>query len=208
MAIELNPIASGYSTGKINDNFQKVEDELNNNVLRRNGLAAGEANQMEVSLDMNSNDIMNVGNLDVQGFSIQNQSISDFVERAEVAVVQAENSATTATTQAGIASTQAQRAEDEADRAEAAANSADSLVLRGELLDGTTEGKGAELVSYDAGTSVKDKLTELIGFNENLSSDLVGYDPTISGLIATDVKAAIDELASLIAALTPPPEGP
>ena len=60
MAIELGPISSGYSTGKINDNFQKVEDELNDNVLRRDGLSPGEANQMEVDLDMNSNRVLNL----------------------------------------------------------------------------------------------------------------------------------------------------
>ena len=59
MSIELDPITSGYSTGKINENFQEVENELNNNVLRRDGLATGEANQMEVALDMNSNPILN-----------------------------------------------------------------------------------------------------------------------------------------------------
>ena len=46
MSIELDPISSGYSTGKINDNFQKVEDELNDNVLRRDGLSPGEAGQI------------------------------------------------------------------------------------------------------------------------------------------------------------------
>src|SRR5690554_6172420 len=59
MAIELNPVTSGYSTGLINDNFQKVEEELNNRVLRRGGLDEGEPNHMEVPLDMNSNPILN-----------------------------------------------------------------------------------------------------------------------------------------------------
>lgn len=60
MSVELNDITSGYSTGLINDNFQLVEDELNNNVLRRQGLATGEANHMEVGLDMNSNFVYNL----------------------------------------------------------------------------------------------------------------------------------------------------
>jgi len=60
MAIDLNDVTSGYSTGVINTNFQKVEDEVNDNVLRRDGLSFGEANQMEVNLDMNSNSILNV----------------------------------------------------------------------------------------------------------------------------------------------------
>lgn len=61
MAIELDNVASGYSTGVINNNFQSIEDELNSNVLRRDGLAPGEANQMNVPLDMNSNPILNAG---------------------------------------------------------------------------------------------------------------------------------------------------
>tara|TARA_R100000687_G_scaffold82398_1_gene81788 strand:- start:3721 stop:5898 length:2178 start_codon:yes stop_codon:yes gene_type:complete len=60
MSVELNNITSGYSTGLINDNFQLVEDELNNNVLRRDGLSSGEANHMEVGLDMNSNFVYNL----------------------------------------------------------------------------------------------------------------------------------------------------
>ncbi len=60
MSVELNDITSGYSTGLINDNFQLVEDELNNNVLHRDGLSPGEANQMEVALDMNSNFVYNL----------------------------------------------------------------------------------------------------------------------------------------------------
>lgn len=60
MAIELNDVTSGYSTGVINNNFQTVEEEINNNVLRRAGISPGEANHMEVPLDMNSNLILNV----------------------------------------------------------------------------------------------------------------------------------------------------
>jgi|SRR5690554_2627489 len=59
MSIELNSIASGYSTPLINDNFQKIEEELNQNVLRRDGLGSGEANEMRVPLDMNSHPIIN-----------------------------------------------------------------------------------------------------------------------------------------------------
>ncbi len=60
MSIELNPIANPEKIGGFNTNFQLIEDELNENVLRRQGLSPGEANHMEVSLDMNSNPILNV----------------------------------------------------------------------------------------------------------------------------------------------------
>lgn len=59
MSIELDPITSGFNLSKINNNFDKVENELNNNVLRRDGLSTGEPNQMEVNLDMNSHAILN-----------------------------------------------------------------------------------------------------------------------------------------------------
>ncbi len=56
--IDLDPITSGYNLSKINANFQKVEDELNNKVLYRNS-PAGEPNSMSSNLDMNSQSILN-----------------------------------------------------------------------------------------------------------------------------------------------------
>lgn len=57
--VELDPITSGYNLSKINSNFQKTEDEFNNKVLYRVN-SAGEPNQMETILDMNSNRIINL----------------------------------------------------------------------------------------------------------------------------------------------------
>lgn len=59
MSIELDNVASGYSTGIINNNFQRLEEYVNNNLLNRDGVGAGEANQMELPLDMNSNPVLN-----------------------------------------------------------------------------------------------------------------------------------------------------
>lgn len=59
MSTELDPITSGYQLSKINTNFQKVEDALNNTVLRRDGLSQGEDNSMKNNLDMNSHSILN-----------------------------------------------------------------------------------------------------------------------------------------------------
>ncbi len=60
MTIELNPITSGYSTGLINDNFQAIEDYVNDKLLQRDGVEIGEINQMEVDLDMNSHFVYNL----------------------------------------------------------------------------------------------------------------------------------------------------
>lgn len=59
MSLELNNITSGYSTGLINYNFQTLGDYINSNLLNRDGTEVGEANQMELPLDMNSNPILN-----------------------------------------------------------------------------------------------------------------------------------------------------
>ncbi|MGL4584100.1 MAG: hypothetical protein ACRCVU_14105 [Flavobacterium sp.] len=59
MSIELDDVSSGYNISAVNANFQKIEDELNNNVLRRNGLGVGDSNEMHNNLDMNSFAILN-----------------------------------------------------------------------------------------------------------------------------------------------------
>ena len=60
--VELPTITSGYNLSTINNNFQKVEEELNNKVLYREH-DNGEPNHMKVDLDMNSHGIINVGSV-------------------------------------------------------------------------------------------------------------------------------------------------
>ncbi len=57
--VELSTVASGYALSVINENFQAIEDELNNNVLYRDN-PAGEPNSMDNNLDMNSFQIINL----------------------------------------------------------------------------------------------------------------------------------------------------
>lgn len=58
MTIELDPIGSGFNRTKVDNNFQKTEDEFNNNVLRRDGVDSD--NSMKVDLDMNGKRILNL----------------------------------------------------------------------------------------------------------------------------------------------------
>lgn len=60
--IELTDVASGYKLSVINENFQKIQDELNEKVLYRDN-PVGEPNQMNQSLDMNGFTILNCPNL-------------------------------------------------------------------------------------------------------------------------------------------------
>lgn len=62
--IVLDNVESGYNLQKINSNFQKIEDELNNKVLYRDN-PAGEPNTVASDVDMNSKSLLNVGSLSV-----------------------------------------------------------------------------------------------------------------------------------------------
>ena len=58
--ITINPITSGNNIETaINLRLQQIEDSFNDDVLWRDGFTS-EANQMEVDLDMNNNDILNL----------------------------------------------------------------------------------------------------------------------------------------------------
>jgi hypothetical protein len=57
--IVLGDAVSGYNLAIINDNFERIQDELNNKVLYRDN-PVGEPNQMLNTLDMNSNRIVNL----------------------------------------------------------------------------------------------------------------------------------------------------
>lgn len=54
--VVLNNITSGYNISKINDNFDKIKNNVNSNVLHTHG----GGNIMDQDLDMNSNNILNV----------------------------------------------------------------------------------------------------------------------------------------------------
>lgn len=69
MSIELDDVASGYNLSVINNNFQKIEDKMNAEVLwRKDSSIAGEA-KMERDLDMDGFRILNA---DIDGSSLTN----------------------------------------------------------------------------------------------------------------------------------------
>ena len=59
MSITLNDVVSPNNTSVMNANFQKIEDAINNEVVKR-VIEAGEANEMHTHSDMNQNKIVNV----------------------------------------------------------------------------------------------------------------------------------------------------
>ncbi len=93
MSIELNPIANPEKVGGFNTNFQLIEDELNNNVLRRKGLDVGEANQLEIDIDLNGNDVVNAGTVGAQDITVGGTSIKTQVDSAASSASAASTSA-------------------------------------------------------------------------------------------------------------------
>lgn len=61
--VNLSDISAGYaSVTALNATFNAIEDEFNSKVLYRDN-PSGEPNQMENDLDLNGNDLLNVGGL-------------------------------------------------------------------------------------------------------------------------------------------------
>lgn len=83
MKLTLTDTKSGYNLTPINANFEALEQELQDKVLYRDN-PSGEPNQMENSLDMNSNDVLNVNNLSVTSFKINGEDNTQFLNDSVV----------------------------------------------------------------------------------------------------------------------------
>lgn len=70
--IVLNNITSGYNISKINSNFTKIAEMLNDEIVH----TTGGDNTMSQDLDMNSNDILNVRTFDVQNLTLAGSPIT------------------------------------------------------------------------------------------------------------------------------------
>jgi hypothetical protein len=97
--IVLDNVESGFNLQKINSNFQKLEDELNNKVLYRVN-PAGEPNSLENAIDFNNQDLLNVKDITLQGTTLSLE-----VAKAETAATNAINAANVATIEANEAFT-------------------------------------------------------------------------------------------------------
>lgn len=96
MSIDLKNVGSGFKRSALNENFEAIENELNNNVLRRNGLGVGEDNSMTTELNMNGQRITNVQAGTDPTDVATNSSIAGQVADANAAVADAESFANAA----------------------------------------------------------------------------------------------------------------
>jgi hypothetical protein len=129
--ISLKNIEGGFNLSRINDNFDRIEGVINDQVLFRDN-PKGEPNQIKQNLDMNGKDIINVRKIQVtQSFEIEGLDLATEVAKAEDAAIvatianEAAQEALVEANQAYVLSQQAiTQANDAIDLAEASANQA------------------------------------------------------------------------------------
>lgn len=80
MAIEFTPdnVTSGYNLSKINDNFNKIDVALQD-ALSRSG---NSPNPMNADIDLNSHDLLNVGTITAQDFTVAGSPITGAIQQA------------------------------------------------------------------------------------------------------------------------------
>ena len=60
MSLTLPSIGGGFNATTVNDNFQTIQTYINDLLLHRDGLTLGQPNQLENTLDANSNQFINL----------------------------------------------------------------------------------------------------------------------------------------------------
>ena len=170
--IVLSDVASGYNRQRINENFQALEDELNNKVLYRDN-PAGQANVMTNDLDMNSNDVLNAGTVAVQVITLDGVNYSTVLDGK---VTQASNFA-----DASEASS--------VDSAGYASNSAASAVISSDAA-AATAGSVASASASASAASISAGLAATSALESSGFADASGASASASALSASAANAS------------------
>jgi hypothetical protein len=105
--IVLNDVTNLNTLSVINDNFDKIEQELQNKVFYRNN-PTGEPNGLSNDVDANGHSLYNVDDLTINGaFTVQGQDVGAYIGQAAIAATDAQASATSAATSSANASNSA-----------------------------------------------------------------------------------------------------
>lgn len=117
----LDNVQGGYNLQKINSNFEKIETALNTQVLYRQN-PEGEDNAVKQDIDMDGNDLINVGDVQINGYGSFVEAIEDveqarddaegFAQQAANSASQSASSALASSNSASQAAASAQQVED------------------------------------------------------------------------------------------------
>jgi chemotaxis protein histidine kinase CheA len=123
MKITLDDVASGYNLSKINENFQKIEDVLNDEVLFRY-VAPGEPNALSVDIDADGKTIYNVPSPTEDSHVANRGYVDGLIDVSTANTEAAETAASNALASSNSASSSAATATQKANEASASAASA------------------------------------------------------------------------------------
>lgn len=194
--IVLDNVESGFNLQKINSNFQKLQDELNNKVLYRNN-PAGETNSMSQNLDLQGKDLLNVGTLYVyDGIAIAGTDIRLEFEQAAAASVAAVNAAAGALVSETNAASSAASALDSKNDAETAVASIGTAVT-----DSAASASAAATSATNAATSASSASSSASSAATSASS-ASSSATSATGSAATASTQAINAATSATAAST------
>jgi len=215
--IVLNDVTNLNTLSVINDNFDKIETELQNKVFYRNN-PTGEPNSLSNDVDANGNSIYNVQDLTIDGaFTVDGQDVGAYIGQAADAAADAAasataaatssasalNSASTATAQAGIAIAQASNAGASAIAAasSAASASASAMSASSSASTATTQAGIATTQASIATTQAGIATTKASDSNSSaISSAVSANTATTQAGIATTQAANASSSASSAAA--------
>lgn len=146
--ITLPSIGGGYATTtQLNAAFTQIEDEFQNKVLYRDNTSA-ESNVMENDIDLNNNDLNNIGNVDCDTITVAGVSLTTQVTNAATSATAAAASAAAAAVSASTASSSASTATASATSATSSASSATASAAIA-----TTQASNASTSATNAATS-------------------------------------------------------
>lgn len=146
MKLTLNPVTNINSITTINDNFDRIEQIVQDRILFRDN-PVGEPNTLEDDLDVNGKILYNVGGIDTpDGLFAPIEKVIEYTEIAENAAIVASEAAETATTKAGTATTQAGLATTAATNAAASYDSFDDRYLGAKASAPTLDNDGNTII--------------------------------------------------------------
>jgi len=150
--IVLNDVTNLNALSVINDNFDKIKQELQNKVLYRDN-PEGEPNALQDDVDANGNSIYNIQDLTINGaFTVQGQDVGAYIGQAAVAAADAQTSATASANSAAAANASAASANTSANNADASEAAVAAIVAGLAIPTGIVKGNGTAFSAAIAGT--------------------------------------------------------
>ena len=172
--IVLTDVSSGFQLSKINENFQKIEDELNNKVLYRDA-PTGEPNALEKDLDINGKSLYNVGDISLLGHDGFEEILAETEDARDAAI---------------SAATDAQN--------EAISAAASAIASGASAGESSGFASDAEISALSAAASAITAAAEVGALAVSSGAALVGFTQSGTGAVAQTVDSKLKQFVSVM----------